>query len=81
MIIQFSSIIPATVKCKDGKCYPCSVVSVIIDNKKMLPEYGIRFVSERPEFVIMTEIVVDMVNVNFGKGVKIETKKQTNFRQ
>ncbi len=69
MIINFSSQIQASVKCSDGHCYPCLILSIItigFPYTETFPKYGIRFTGLRPEDIIHREMVVNMLDVNLG---------------
>lgn len=58
--------IAATVKCSDGKCYPCQVVRLMTDVNSLLPSVEILFTGNRPEFVVMSKAVVNQSRIDYG---------------
>lgn len=63
MIISLNQ--PATVRCQDGKCYPCTVLGMTTDYHNLLPMAYVKFDDRKP-VDSSRKIVVNMLNINFG---------------
>lgn len=54
------------VRCVDGVCYPCKILSQSTDYTQFFPKVEVEFTGNRPEFVIHSKILVNMDRVYFG---------------
>lgn len=74
MIIPIN--IKALVRCSDGQCYPCFVLSTIINDDiysdDYLPKYEIAFPGDRPKEFYRPRTEVKMNRVYFG-GYDVKT--------
>jgi hypothetical protein len=54
------------VRCENGRCYPCLIINQDTDFGHILPRVYIQFLKERPDFIIVQKITVNMDRVSFG---------------